>query len=380
MSENGAGSATSASSASHPEHLEEITTELPQFKLNDAKSESRTYPVLTLPAEITAEIFCAYLPPYPSCPQIDRPESPIHLTRVCRQWRNIAHSTPTLWRAVYVNDPSRDAHKLAVGVLAAFLERSGTFPLSIHLGCNPMTSDPALVVQAILPYRQRWQYLKLDVDDEVLACIAGPMPLLAGLALEGVMGSPAPVFALTDAPNLRALSLWAVDCAQPSSAPWRQLTAVSLTGYSPSQCAAMLQHATNIIFCAIRLDLDADSPTPAPIHIRLPRLETLVLDCYISEDAFNMPGCLDMWTLPSLQHLQVDEYLLNLKANAVEQLTSLVSRSRCPLQELRILGQFGKFFDDEVYRSALPDGAKISRIQDNHDGEWVKNVMPFTVN
>ncbi|KAJ7277352.1 hypothetical protein C8J57DRAFT_1024804, partial [Mycena rebaudengoi] len=55
-----------------------------------------TYPVLTLPPEITSEIFVQSLPshdpvvPYPS-------ESPLIFLRICRAWRLLALSTPALW-------------------------------------------------------------------------------------------------------------------------------------------------------------------------------------------------------------------------------------------------------------------------------------------
>ncbi|KAJ7166753.1 hypothetical protein C8R46DRAFT_876343, partial [Mycena filopes] len=53
------------------------------------------YPVLALPVEITGEIFMRCLPEFPAHPS--GTIAPMLLTRICRQWRNIACSTPRLW-------------------------------------------------------------------------------------------------------------------------------------------------------------------------------------------------------------------------------------------------------------------------------------------
>ncbi|KAJ7174098.1 hypothetical protein C8R43DRAFT_635436 [Mycena crocata] len=57
------------------------------------------YPVLSLPTEITPEIFLQLIPLYPDCPPLTGSLSPSLLTHICRQWRNIALDRPILWRA-----------------------------------------------------------------------------------------------------------------------------------------------------------------------------------------------------------------------------------------------------------------------------------------
>ncbi|KAJ7181097.1 hypothetical protein C8R46DRAFT_844421, partial [Mycena filopes] len=52
------------------------------------------YPILTLPVEITAEIFTHCLPDTPAPPSVRI--VPLLLARICRQWRNIACGTPRL--------------------------------------------------------------------------------------------------------------------------------------------------------------------------------------------------------------------------------------------------------------------------------------------
>ncbi|KAJ7751648.1 hypothetical protein B0H16DRAFT_1227134, partial [Mycena metata] len=57
--------------------------------------DSIVYPILTLPAEITTEIFLHCLPDKPVEP--NGSVAPMLLGRICRQWRNIACGAPRLW-------------------------------------------------------------------------------------------------------------------------------------------------------------------------------------------------------------------------------------------------------------------------------------------
>ncbi|KAJ7018834.1 hypothetical protein C8F04DRAFT_928043, partial [Mycena alexandri] len=60
-----------------------------------ALSESLTFPVVTLPVEITSQIFLHCLPDNPLDPTAFNPS--IVLGHVCRQWRGVALSLPQLW-------------------------------------------------------------------------------------------------------------------------------------------------------------------------------------------------------------------------------------------------------------------------------------------
>ncbi|KAJ6459557.1 hypothetical protein C8R45DRAFT_1030413 [Mycena sanguinolenta] len=81
-----------------------------ELRLQKAEVQDRLisykYPVLTLPKEIVAEIFVRFLPDYPSRPPLVGLHSPFLLTQICRPWREIASTTPTLWRAIPLSDMS----------------------------------------------------------------------------------------------------------------------------------------------------------------------------------------------------------------------------------------------------------------------------------
>ncbi|KAJ7181111.1 hypothetical protein C8R46DRAFT_866318, partial [Mycena filopes] len=87
-------------------------------------------PILTIPFETTAEIFVHCLPELPAQPS--GTIAPMLLARICRQWRNIACSTPRLWatlRAVF-HRAIRPNFQLLV---SEWLRRSHAAPVYLDL-------------------------------------------------------------------------------------------------------------------------------------------------------------------------------------------------------------------------------------------------------
>ncbi|KAJ7708533.1 hypothetical protein B0H16DRAFT_1261004, partial [Mycena metata] len=74
--------------------LDEMQTRLRHLQ---TRLDSITYPVLTLPPEITSEIFLLCLPDERTTGVVDPREVPLLLAHVCRAWRQIAISLPALW-------------------------------------------------------------------------------------------------------------------------------------------------------------------------------------------------------------------------------------------------------------------------------------------
>ncbi|KAJ7108138.1 hypothetical protein C8R44DRAFT_636666, partial [Mycena epipterygia] len=77
----------------HKEYIAALEDERDQLEVS---LQRVAYPVLTLPAEITSQIFVGCLPDHGRV----RPSpktAPLSLLRVCRAWREIALSTCQLW-------------------------------------------------------------------------------------------------------------------------------------------------------------------------------------------------------------------------------------------------------------------------------------------
>ncbi|KAJ7128695.1 hypothetical protein C8R44DRAFT_94854 [Mycena epipterygia] len=65
-----------------------------------ARFDAYIYPVLTLPNEIISEIIFQSLDSSERLPS--DPSSPLFLGHICRKWREIALSTPSLWSTIEI--------------------------------------------------------------------------------------------------------------------------------------------------------------------------------------------------------------------------------------------------------------------------------------
>ncbi|KAJ7126668.1 hypothetical protein C8R46DRAFT_1363850 [Mycena filopes] len=102
--------------------------------------DSYHYPVLTLPNEITAEIFTHFLPDYPLRSPLAGIESPTLLTHICRAWRDIAIGTPALCRSMSLTENIPVTSQ--VEIVDLWIRRSRSCPLTIHVSAENDGSGP----------------------------------------------------------------------------------------------------------------------------------------------------------------------------------------------------------------------------------------------
>ncbi|KAJ7073854.1 hypothetical protein C8F01DRAFT_3813 [Mycena amicta] len=319
--------------------LSEVEGEIQRFETSPAalrienlcgQLNEYKYPVLTLPSEIITEIFTHYLPPYPEHPPLVGPGSPTHLLRICRPWRHIALRSPRLWRAIKLGDAITKISEQHVEMVQTWLQRSGSSPLSLRLEFSTVSvgrSEDSLI-RAVVARRSRWEYVDLRAPPAQLSSIAGHSPRLVQMTLTTTWGHSV-IFSLQNAHLLRSISLWNIGY-DISSLPWDQLTSLALINNNFVQSAVILQAAPNLLRCQLS---PRDEGTVEGIRIRLPRLEILSLDS--SGDKNIDENILGVFTLPSLRKLEISERLLGLYA--VERLKSLILRSGCRLERLRII-------------------------------------------
>ncbi|KAJ8083001.1 hypothetical protein PM082_008862 [Marasmius tenuissimus] len=197
---------------SDEDHILAGKTELTSIQENLAELQSRKAklenfisqhlalksPIRRIPEDILREVFEMCLPE-DRLPARELAEAPLLLTTVCRSWRAVAVSTPTLWNAVQIRLPSVMRHDLADDTFEdlvarrlegtkLWLERSGSLPLSIHfsaqLGCscnswtsiraeweraNPLISESmARFIRLFVSYYPRWRRVSFNVPAPVL--------------------------------------------------------------------------------------------------------------------------------------------------------------------------------------------------------------------
>ncbi|KAJ7277282.1 hypothetical protein C8J57DRAFT_1713702 [Mycena rebaudengoi] len=269
----------------------------------EAKLDLYVYPVLTLPPEITSEIFVHSLPshrlvsPLPSTP-------PLIFLKICSAWRLLALSTPALWTNLHLDVDTDHGALTAPGKLETFVEtwfhRACTLPRSFSFfGDMDDSQDHSLdtILDKHAPYLRK---ICLCITSDSFPNLGNgtPFPVLHHLELDDANissgGTPCDVFRL--APRLQSLRLAYV----PPSAlilPWEQLTTFSAEILSVEQCLSVVCKAPSLRELTYR-NLYGTETTPGP-SVSYPGLVSLKLTGWRSRDI------IPFLALPNLQRLEL---------------------------------------------------------------------------
>ncbi|KAK6978094.1 F-box domain-containing protein [Favolaschia claudopus] len=296
---------------------------VPQKRLDAYK-----YPILTLPNEIISEIFLHFLPPYPNPPPFVGRRSPFLLTHICHRWREIAITTPTLWRAI---DLTVWRPRLDLAALTAlYVERARGCPLAFD------TTELNEISSALISYRSRWEHIKLHHSSysNWRLMFAGPMPRLRSLhilRLPSASDSSLVSFTLEHAPLLRNINMPIPDATRLPKLPWRQLTSLTLQSVRLHQLVSILQQSPDLIELRCYIHFQSNFPTSLSDIPPLHRLTSLSLDY-----AFNPQDrdLLSFFTVPALETLEVPESLLGY--DTIESIKRFIAKSCCQITELRV--------------------------------------------
>ncbi|KAJ6779276.1 hypothetical protein DFH09DRAFT_1091898 [Mycena vulgaris] len=167
-----------------------------------------------------------------------------HIALVCHHWRSVALDTPVFGASLYA---SVTAGPMSLSLLQLFFRRSQDAPLSIKLGAD---ADPInhAILDAIIQPSCRWRRLYLGVDikghlTEFLSAIPdGRLRHLETFSLEDSKGHSAR--RITDAPNLRALSIdyvWNMP-----QLPFHQRQKLYIRAWGGELCRQLLPTCPNI--------------------------------------------------------------------------------------------------------------------------------------
>ncbi|KAJ7023471.1 hypothetical protein C8F04DRAFT_1011464 [Mycena alexandri] len=325
--------------------------------------DAYTYPVLILPSEIVSQIFVHFLPAYPETPPMIGPSSPNVLGQLCRKWRDIALGTPVLWRVITLSLRNGMRIHQKLRLLESWLQRSRSCLLSINIdiGGDSGNVDQELLahfILAIAVHSGRWEHLRLHSTSLAppFPPTTAPLPFLRTLSMSARLPAAEDsrktslITALPTAPLLRnlAIAFWGEHSI--SFYPWSQLTAFSGHSIMPHQCVDVLGQALSLVHCELFINWEAAGvPQTSRPAITLPHLETLILTGRLHSDiSWNF---LAIFTLPALQKFQVAEHLL--QRDPVNSLKSLISRSKCSVQELELYIT-DSIISPNLYQLALP--------------------------
>nr|GAT57809.1 predicted protein [Mycena chlorophos] len=329
-----------------------------------------TYPVHSLPSEVVSEIFLRYIPPYPGCSRLLGYLSPTNLGHVCRLWRQIAHSTPALWRAMEITVSPSSVEKLP-----AWLQRSATLPLSILLnGVLSDSVDNDAILDLVLPHRERWQYLAiaiivLDAESIPKTQIQGYFPALRALDVSRLLGSPVgSIIGSLQAPGLSTALLDLGDSDSrvqlQSFLPWAHLTRLALKFLVGPEVVEVLRLSPNLVHLHIALIHGPFALEGVPMPaIDLPLLRTLVIghqgSAGLDRDETIRPLLLAI-RAPALSKLFLNgRYLTpdedvdgNDDVNSLEVIVAIIKSLGCRLEQLCLI--YIVEFSVTEARAALP--------------------------
>ncbi|KAJ7458736.1 hypothetical protein B0H11DRAFT_2060813 [Mycena galericulata] len=316
------------------------------------------YPVLSLPNEITSEIFTQFLPSYPERLNLFGSLSPSFLCCICRQWRDVALSTPVLWNALRLDLNLPRLYERQLHLLELWLQRSGGCPLSLELLHDHRTPDDstASFVKAIVHHAHRWEEIHLILPQNEFHHIAGPMPLLRNVFV-GPTDYPrfrepgvGPVVLFVQAPKLKDVThYWTFDPFT-ITLPWSQITTLTAT-LVEQEATAILRDTPAIEECCFWMYSGAQAAEPLlPVPPLFCLRSLSLLLPHDDKSPVSMGRFFAVLKLPALESITVFEPFLG--ADPIAALSTL--RPSGYPRWIEILSP-NRFPDTERYAASFPE-------------------------
>ncbi|KAJ7123651.1 hypothetical protein C8R44DRAFT_735291 [Mycena epipterygia] len=262
---------------------------------------------------------------------------PILLTRICRDWRAIAVSTPQLWNHVHLEFGGKLGLRAGymdswwVSFLETWLSRAQTQPLSMIIS-NLHTEPDEALVGLLDSHRQQWRdvTLKLPFNRFYQFSTNDALPNLERLTLDAYSIPRVvytPITAFQHAPILNHIHLGGWLRPTHFILPWLQLTSLELTTATAQDCLDCLRRAPKLVTCVLEIQ-DSGASVVLALVPALLRMHSLTLTGPGPSAIF---PCVVM---PALEELDLVGRSLN--AGDLTRAHFFVSRSGCQLRRLRL--------------------------------------------
>ncbi|KAJ1303316.1 hypothetical protein OPQ81_011513 [Rhizoctonia solani] len=313
------------------QRLCELLEERMQVQNRLARAASRLSPISRLPPELIARIFECGI----NAGGVSVLGTGTHglfmgaVRRVCKLWREIAESTPSLWSSIII-----DMHN-PLNTTELRLQRSRCAPLDIQVvftgrmtSAGSVTSTLMDAFDLLRPHMQRWRSLRVQVPGyaharAVLRSLSGSAPLLEEFSLH--IGTPQVSrnirelpWMLEEANSLTTLSLSSVDFGWNNAALYfRNLSSIYLSDYWASSAPSSSHILCLIGVCSetlteltLRNMSDCDSEEEQILLGELGYEPQIILP-RLKRATFYFSGCsrlsvlLSRLALPSLEYLEI---------------------------------------------------------------------------
>ncbi|KAF8644252.1 hypothetical protein AX16_008607 [Volvariella volvacea WC 439] len=334
-------------------------------------SSSPPSPLVTLPVELLCKIFALTIRAReePDTFSYVKATSPTKLVQICRYWRIVALSDPTLWSSIAACRVNQSTlHRVHL-----WLVRAGpTCPLSLFLGFSRDTDSTQVlrgIMSLFIANRNRWNDIYFQISHVQALQMLAELPSGAARQLNAMHlylgpGLPFEVehqawTALGSSPNLRVLTLEGGEEDQLAfipPLPWRQLTTITFYGVDCQAMASILGFCQELEHLYILAPTIDDLPMNlAPIL--LPSLRKLCI-----RTSVNSAPVLSFLTAPRLRELIISHGRHNTTSYPVH-LNQLLTRSQCPLRyfEFHDFQLSGKKLI-ECIQSPILSGVKIAAL------------------
>ncbi|KAJ6473497.1 hypothetical protein DFH09DRAFT_469160 [Mycena vulgaris] len=281
------------------------------------------YPILTLPTEITSEIFLHCI----DSPRVrfthDDCYSPLLLASVCRAWRATAISTHGLWTHFCAGINHSHGWDVSA-LLKCWLPRAGSLPLDLELDL-PKNASQNAILSILAQHSSQFRSLDLISFTPISFPIRTSFSSLERLKIQ-IRHSPGErptcIDAFLDAPQLREAD---IDSLPPAriSLPWIQLTHLKLCGQPIAECLDILSRTQNLETLTYGVIFSRFGAVASPPRILHP-LRTIALW------GIDTSHLLNHLLLPALEQLELSRpYHV-----AYAEVRSFIERSGCSLRSL----------------------------------------------
>ncbi|KAJ7487928.1 hypothetical protein FB451DRAFT_1390902 [Mycena latifolia] len=300
------------------------------------------YPVLTLPAEITSQIFVESLPAHGRVRPSPR-KAPLVLAQICHQWREIALSTSDLWRSIDLTFRSSSVRRLpdgkeyedapnegALPLLETWLSRTKERPISLTLRSKYDQPSPQLL-ELIPSFAAQFHRMELQLSPQNyqhLLAMPAAFSQLRDLAIHCYPHSDENLASIFGrAPALRTFRILTNPRPFSPFGPYPVLTSLELRQTAmPTLLDALIQFP---LLLHLKAHLHAPINTGRPaIHIA-PHLQSLIINTSVGYPAPVDP-VLNWLTLPNLRRLELHHN------PQFDVLSAFLTRSSCILEHLAL--------------------------------------------